>query len=541
MSDKRYAIREALALVAVLLLAVVIRIPSLWEPIGSDQAIGAVIGDALRHGWVLYRDIWDQHTPPAYYIYALAQTLFGRTTRTVYLLDLLWTLANGLALYGLARRWQGRATALLSMGLYFFFSNSVAFNRDIIGTWTMRAKVEGFMTLPLAGGFYAALRAMEGDEGRPRLWWGLAGLALGLAATLKPVAVLFLVAVWLLLWATKATGKRKGAKEREHPVSPSPRLLVSSSLWLGGGFLLAQLVYLVPTMAQGTLRGLWRAVVLYNFGPYSVIGRSRSRFLVVSVLIGKETFGLWLLAAVAVLWMLLRDRRLSNGLVVGWLVLSGVILVLQKKFFSYHYLPLVPPLCLLAAYGAVHLWRAGSCWRVRSAAWALRGLLVLLLLANGAQLARTNGLYFSRFLRFASGRMDAETFYAAFNTHPRHYSYPADKAVADWVRAHTRPEEPLGTLGGYGATPIFLAQRPPAARYIFTYPLFHKRVADHPLIRQMRAEFLADLKASRPPYIVLFRPLEEFERFAPLYEWLTANYELERRFMHGRILYHRNR
>jgi len=531
MGDRRYAIRDTLALLAVLLLATAIRIPSLWEPIGSDQAIGAVIGEALRRGWVLYRDVWDQHTPPAYYIHALAQMLFGRTTRTVYLLDLLWTLANGLALYGLARRWQGRATALLGTGLYFLLSNSAAFNRDTIGTWTMRAKVEGFMTLPLAIGFYAALRAMEamaitieGNERRPWLWWGLAGLALGLAATLKPVAVLFLVAVWPLLL-----------------VSASPPLLVSSSLWLGGGFLLAQLLYLIPIMAQGTLRDFWRAVVLYNFGPYSVIGRSRTRFLVVSVLIGKETFGLWLLAAAGFLWMVARDRRLGNGLIVGWGLLSGVILVLQRKFFSYHYLPLVPPLCLLAAYGVVQLWRLADRWRGRPAAWALRGLLVLLLLANVAQFAHTNGLYFSRFLRFATGRMDAETFYAAFNTYPRHYSYPADKAVADWVRAHTRPDEPLGTLGGYGATPIWLAERPPAARYLFTYPFFHRRVADDPLIRQMRAELLADLQASRPPYIVLFRPLEDFERFGPLYEWLTANYEPEREFMHGRILYRRNR
>lgn len=571
MSDRRWTMCEGLALFAVLLLAVVIRIPSLWEPIGSDQAIGAVIADALRHGGVLYRDIWDQHTPLAYYIHAIGQILFGRTTRTIYLLDLLWSLANMLALYGLTRRWHGRATPLLGAGLYTLFSNSVAFNQATIGTWTMRVKAESLMTLPLAGGFYATLRAVAPAERRPWLWWGLAGLALGFATALKPVAVLFLIGVWLILLvvtfkthlrkclfrcgeslrrfgssfqAQSVFTRRESFPHQGHP-QPSQGWLrklavaVRHTLWLGGGFLLAQLVYLIPTLAQGTLPDFWRAVVLYNFGPYSVIGLSRTRFLVVSVLIGKETFGLWLLAAAGLLWMLLRDRRLGNWLIVGWWLLSGVILVLQNKFFSYQYLPLLPPLCLLAAYSVAQLWRLAGRWRVRPAAWALRGLLVFLLLASVARFALTNGPYYSRFLRFASGRMDADTFYGAFNTYPRHYSYPADRAVADWVRERTGPDEPLGTLGGYGATPIWLAERPPAARYVFTYQLFHKGAADFPLIQTMRAEFLADLQASQPPYIVFFRPPGEFQPFGPLYEWLTANYELEREFAHGRTLYRR--
>lgn len=528
MSERRGARGEVVALLAVLVLAVVIRIPSLWEPIGSDRAIGAVVGEALRRGWVLYRDIWDQHTPLAYYIHAAGQMLFGRSTRTVDLLDLLWTLANALALYGLGRRWQGRRVALLAAGFYVLFSDSTAFNYATAGTWTLKVKPEGLMLLPLAVGLHATLRAVAPAERRSSLWWGVAGLALGFAAALKPVAVLFLVVVWpvLLVAAGKAPGRKLSSATRH-------------TLWLGGGSLLAQLVYLIPTAAQGTLRDFWQAVVLYNLGPYSKIGLSRTRFLEVSVLIGKETFGLWLLAAAGVLWILRRERRLGNWLIVGWGLLSGAILVLQNKFFSYQYLPLLPPLCLLAACGVVQLWRWAGRWRGGGVAWAWRALLVLLLLANVAQFARTNGPYYSRFLQFASGRVDADTFYAAFHTYPRHYSYPADKAVADWVRERTRPDEPLGTLGGYGATPIWLAERPPAARYVFTYPFFHPQVADDPLIRRMRAELLADLQASRPPYIVLFQPLEEFQPFGPLYEWFTANYELEQEFMHERALYRR--
>jgi len=524
----RFTRRELLALVAVLLLAVVVRLPSLWEPIGTDQAISALFADALRDGQVFYRDIWDHHTPLEFWIHALAQTVLGSSQRTVYLLDLLWTLASAGAIYAVARRLYGRWTGLLGTGLYVLFSNSVAFNQHTFGTWTIRIKPESLTILPHALGIHALLRASERGGRRPVLWWGLAGVALGFAAGLKPSAAIFLVAAWLvaLFVASQRSGDRL-------------RAVVRSTLWLAGGAVLVQFLYLLPIAFQGTLREFYEAAVLYNFGPYLELGLSSTRFRIVSVLIGKETLGLWSLALVAFGLMLVRDRRLGNWLVVGWGVLNGALILIHDRHFSYHYVPLVPSLSLLAAYGAVQLWRWPRRWRVGLAKGILRATLVILLLANLVQWVSTNAGYISHFVFFASGRIDADTFYGRFYTYPKHYSYPADKAVADWVRERTEPDEPLGTLGGFGATPVYLAQRPPASRYVFTYHIFHTNIADHPTVRTMRAELLADLQTSQPPYILLFRPLEGFERFGPLYEWLTSNYELEREFMHGRVLLRR--
>jgi len=527
----RFTRRELLALVAVLLLAVVVRSPSLWEPIGTDQAISALFADALRDGQVFYRDIWDHHTPLEFWIHALAQMVLGSSQRTVYLLDLLWTLASAVAIYGVARRLYGRWTGLLGTGLYLLFSNSVAFNQHTFGTWTIRIKPEALTILPHALGIHALLRATafphaseRGGRG-PLLWWGLAGAALGFAAGLKPSAAIFLVAAWLV--ALLVAFRRSGGKLRA---------AVCYTLGLAGGAVLAQFLYLLPILFQGTLREFYEAVVLYNFGPYLELGLSSTRFRIVSVLIGKETLGLWFLALVAFVLMLLRDRRLGNWLVVGWGVLNGALILIHDRHFSYHYVPLVPSLSLLAAYGAAQVWRWPRHWRAGLAKGILRATLVVLLLASLVQWVSTNAGYISHFVRFASGRIDADTFYGRFYTYPKHYSYPADKAVADWVRAHTEPDEPLGTLGAFGATPVYLAQRPPASRYVFTYHIFHTNIADHPTIQAMRAELLADLQASQPRYVLLFRPLEGFECFASLYEWLTSNYELEREFMHGRVL-----
>jgi len=512
----------------VLALVVFVRIPSFWEPIGSDQAISALFADGLREGRVFYRDMWDQHTPLEFYIHALGQMLFGSSTRTVYLLDLLWTMGNTVALLVVARRLWGDGPALLGAALYGLFSNSVAFNRDLIGTWTMRVKPEGLMILPLALGLYAAIRATEDKQRYRGPWWGGTGLALGLAVALKPPAALFLIGSWiaLLVWAT--AGPR-----------PKLRSVATNTLWLAGGAILAQLTYLIPTALQRTLGEFWQAVILYNFGPYGELGLSSTRLLLVSALIGKETLVLWLVTAAGVAIMLVRDRQWGNLLVVGWGVLSGVVLLMQNRFYAYQYLPLLPPLCLLAAYGFKQLWSLG---RKSTKGWVSRsvsGAVVVLLGVSVLRFGMTNATYYQRFAGLVSHRIDSDTFYSAFNTYPRHYSYPADKAVADYVNEHTQADESLATIGGYGATPVYLAQRPPASRFVFTYHLFHHRTADHPTVRAMREQFLTDLQASNPPFLLLFRPLEEFQQYDAVFRWIASEYELDRHFPHDRVLYRR--
>jgi len=524
----RRRILEAATLVALVVFAVAIRIPSLSEPIGSDQAIQALIARELKQGAVLYRDVWEQHTPLAFYIEALFQQVFGATTHTVHLLYLMSTVMNVLALYGLGKALHGSASALLGSGLYALFSGSVAFNRDLVGTWTMQAKPEGLSVLPLVVGIYALIRACEEEGKRPWLRWTTSGLAFGLAIALKPSNVPFLIGALVVLLVA---GWRRYREARFN--------LILFSLLLVAASASAQLVYLVPLAFQGTLSEFWRAVVLYNLGPYSELGLSSTRLLIVSTVVVKETLALCVLAIVGCAFIAVRDRRLANWIVLGWGMLALAILVVQDRYYSYQYLPLVPPLCLLAAYAVTRMWRNITFRPTRFVSWTFRAAALALILGSVARFALTNSLYYSRYFDLASGRTDTHAYEAAFSTYPRHYSFPADKAVAEYVRSMTDEREPLGTIGGYGATPTFLADRPPASRYLFSYQLFHKQIADHPLIREMRSEFLQDLMKSQPPFVLLFQPLTDFERFSALHEWFVSSYATDREFADGRTLYRR--
>src|ERR687889_2081724 len=59
--------RLLLALTAALL---ILRLPSLTQPMGPDQALYAYVGERILHGELPYRDAWDQKPPGIHYVYA---------------------------------------------------------------------------------------------------------------------------------------------------------------------------------------------------------------------------------------------------------------------------------------------------------------------------------------------------------------------------------------------------------------------------------------------------------------------------------------
>jgi len=65
--------RLCLALAGVLLL---VRLPSLAQPMGADQGLYAYVGERILVGDVPYRDAWDQKPPAIHFTYALLRLVW---------------------------------------------------------------------------------------------------------------------------------------------------------------------------------------------------------------------------------------------------------------------------------------------------------------------------------------------------------------------------------------------------------------------------------------------------------------------------------
>ena len=65
--------RLLLALACVLL---IVRLPSLVQPMGGDEGLYAYVGERILDGGVPYRDAWDQKPPGIHFAYAVLWRLW---------------------------------------------------------------------------------------------------------------------------------------------------------------------------------------------------------------------------------------------------------------------------------------------------------------------------------------------------------------------------------------------------------------------------------------------------------------------------------
>ena len=137
--------RLFLALACALLL---LRLPSVVQPMGADQGLYAYVGERILAGDLPYRDAWDQKPPAIHYTYALMRGVW-----------------HGDAAVGgadLARRRSGRVAALPvgaaigspagggTAALLFLLLSNPAFTR--LGGIRLRAQCETFIAVAVAGG-----------------------------------------------------------------------------------------------------------------------------------------------------------------------------------------------------------------------------------------------------------------------------------------------------------------------------------------------------------------------------------------------------
>src|SRR3954468_14318126 len=111
--------RLLLALTAALL---IVRLPSLVQPMGPDQGLYAYVGDRILHGELAYRDAWDQKPPGIHYVYAALRAA-SSSDAVVPAADLACAAIAAALLWILASRLAGSAAGGISAALFLFLSD----------------------------------------------------------------------------------------------------------------------------------------------------------------------------------------------------------------------------------------------------------------------------------------------------------------------------------------------------------------------------------------------------------------------------------
>ena len=456
---------------------------SLAFPFGRDQGLYAYVGrEWLEHGAIPYLDTFEQKTPGVFLVHVLAIAVFGETTAGVRAIELLATALLGVLCADLARPPRAPSPAGLR-GAGVVFSSVLYYG--FYGYWDT-AQCELVCVLASVASLWAVTRR------RPeRRAWLLGGLCAGVAVVMKPPgALLVLVAV--------------GAAVARRMRGPGPRgrgvLATLAWMGLGGAIVPALLVaYFAAHHALAAAKDVLvgangyylmheRNVTSLADGIEQVTDRYDPRRPLVALL------SLALLA-VPLLGRLPRpQRRARTGRTLALLLAALCTVVVQLKFYMYHWSTFVGPLTLLATTslaGLVASRRRAGLW-IACATAVFGGAYALDPDAapQWAESTRAVAMHLT-------GRMDREHFLDSFRADgPRFWDA---EQVGLWLRDHTTPGETVA-VRAFDPEIYFTAHRRYGCRFFWTLFL------TWPSRAYRRQDFLAEerscFQAHPPRYVV---------------------------------------
>ncbi len=430
----RLSVRQAILIVAgLILITAAVRIPLLNVPLERDEGEYAYIAWRLGHNELPYRDWVDQKPPAIFWVYRAALDLPVEPIRAVHLAALLFAAASTCALFFLALRFISRFWAFVAAALFTLLS------ADPFAQGTA-ANTEVFMLLPLILAQIAFLKAA--DNPRNVLLMIVCGALTGIAIAFKQVSAVN----WFLLIAL-------------YPIFAAPekrwRAAGAFAIWsLGGLFAIVGVIALYFWNHHG-LSELIDNVLTHNLEYIGAMTWSdRLQFCAETVarLARTETLA-WIFSAAGLIALIVARKGKWFAFLAGGLITSMIGIGASGYFFPHYFQQLLPPLALLAVFGAQWLselrpWR--SSWVPR----ALFGLLLVVL-----PLKTLWPFWFSYTPADAVRTIYPGNFFAEM------------PEFAARVAQVTTPEQRVFV---FGAEPelLFYAQRVSATRYIFLFPLY---------------------------------------------------------------------
>jgi hypothetical protein len=193
-------------------------------------------------------------------------------------------------------------------------------------------------------------------------------------------------------------------------------------------------------------------------------------------------------------WRLWSRRRRLALAALAALLLSVAGIALQRRYYPYHFAPLLAPLALLAGFGIGPVTESVLGFRrwKRATATIIAAAIVMVNLAPMAPGAWT-------WARYVTGQSTLRKFYGQFDI-KADYDFPECRMAAEHVKEATGPDDPI-LVWAMDPLIYYLAERLPPSRFGAHYPLTRGEL--NPFEAEWRREFMQDLEAHPPVRIVI--------------------------------------
>lgn len=492
---------------------------SLAWPYCQDHAIMTVVGRAWRLGVAPYTTFIDVKGPVAYLPFLLADWLGNGSMAGIRVLDLLVVTSTVAILYRSMRTVIGGRAAGWGALLLFGMCYRVGY--------TESAQPDEWAALSCAAVFALLLQY----RARIPLWlFVVSGVVTALAALVKPqFAALggfpILVAV---LGNTEASRVRSIVTLIVASLTP---VAIACGVLLAQGALddmlavatgplmrayLAERAIIPRTMEQ--LRAAVQFPLLMSYGP-----------------------PLFLLGAIGVYEATRLERRVAIAL-LAWLGGATFLVVIQGRYFAYHWFPMLPPLCLLAGLALARTlprWAQAPVHARRTPVLAAGIVALLALTLSFGGRAFRNVMAVSGEMR--QGHSFADAVRRSVDPAGSSPRFRSNVAVAEYVTAHAGSDRTVGAWL-FDPSPLLFAHVWPNARQFFVHPSMARQSAIADSILKALA---TELHHEAPPLFILdcntaWLPGSAAPERSPwLVDELTTNYEPT--FASGALIVYRHR
>lgn len=459
-----------------------LRLPSCFEPFTyGDEGIYLTLGQAIRRGLILYKDIHD-NKPPLLYLLAAAAGNFSYYRAILFF----WSFITIYFFYKLSiLLFKNKNAQIISTFIFAILISIHTFEGNV-------GNAENFMMLPTIGGFYLLLKARKWQN------YFFAGILFSLATLFKvPAAFDFVAALVfvLILFLSK--------KNKNHSL-----FIIHYSLFICG--------FLIPILATFAYYASKNALSFYLSAAFFQNLPYLSSWIPDKPKIGSLPLPL-LIRTLIVLGFLLIVFKLRKKisptakLILVYFPFALFAALLSSRPYPHYLLQVIPPLSLSS--GLII-----SKNKEKIIPFVLTTFFIFSFLYFKFW-HYPNISYYQNFYQFILGKKSKEDYLNYFGRHTK-FIYQIGK----YIKSHTSPQEKIFIWGNQPSI-YAIAERLPVGRYTVAY-----HIADFNAYR----ETIEVLIKNPPSYIIV--SLEEDLFFPTLSTFLQEHYSSHLRLGNFRIL-----
>jgi 4-amino-4-deoxy-L-arabinose transferase-like glycosyltransferase len=475
----------------VLILVFLLRLSSLFEPFTyGDEGVYLTLGQAVRKGLVLYRDIHDNKPPLIYLLAALARTF------SVYrILFLVWSFLTVFVFFQFSQAFFKKNfwSVVVATTAFAFLSNLHTFEGNV-------ANAENFMLLPTILGFFCLFRLPRDSK----LTWLGAGFFLSLAVLFKVPAIFDFGALMVIAFFLFLEKKKKKFLD-----------LLFNFLFLFAGLLIPITFSLLYYTSQNALSQYLKAAFFQNL-PY-LSSWSGSQVQAAGLPLPLLIRGLLVFLLVVYLYLIRKKISLVSQIILIWFAFTWFAALLSSRPYPHYLLQVLPSLSLALGFLFYE-----SLKNKKEKIIPFLLLFVFLFTIYFFHFWGYKNLpYYTNFYQFALEKKSLTQYWSDYDERAQDFYQ-----VATYLKSHTLPSEKIFI---WGNDPFIyaLTERLPVGRYTTTY---------HIIDFGQKEEILDQLQEQLPRYLVVDQ--EEKSPFTEFFLFVGKHYALEKQ-INDFLIYHR--